>query len=89
MNVRSEPKVQPTLDLGELACSLKRKVKRGYKILKAGGQFQIPGVGRVETLHHQESQIREMQNPKNQKQAHRLEVQISGVGGVKSQEFST
>jgi hypothetical protein len=35
MNVRSEPKVQPALDPGEPACSLKSKVKQGYKIPKA------------------------------------------------------
>jgi hypothetical protein len=60
MNVRSEPEVRPTLDPGEPARSLKSKVKRGYEIPKAGGQFRIPGVGRVETLHHQESRNREM-----------------------------
>jgi hypothetical protein len=60
MNVRSEPKVRPTLDLGEPACFLKSKVKRGYEIPKVGGQFRIPGVRRVKTLHHQESQNREM-----------------------------
>jgi hypothetical protein len=67
MNVRSEPEVQPTLDPGEPARSLKRKVKWGYEIPKAGGQFQIPGVGRVKTLRHQESQNHEMRNPKNLK----------------------
>jgi hypothetical protein len=34
----------------------------------------------------QESQNREMRNPKNPKKAHRPEVQILGVGGVKSQD---
>jgi hypothetical protein len=48
------------LDPREPAHSLKRKVKRGYEILKAGGQFWILRVGRVESLHHQESQNREM-----------------------------
>jgi hypothetical protein len=60
MNIRSEPEVQPTLDPREPARSLKSKVKRGYEILKAGGQFWIPRVGRVKTLHHQESWNREM-----------------------------
>jgi hypothetical protein len=110
------------LDPGEPAHSLKSKVKWGYEILKAGGQFrilgvgrvetlhhqesqnhemrnteipkvggqfQIPGVGRVETLHHQESRNHEMRNPENPKQAHRLEVQIPRVGGVKSRDSST
>jgi hypothetical protein len=67
MNIRSEPEVRPTLDPGELACSLKSKVKQGYEILKAGGQFRIPGVGRVKTLRHQESQNHEMRNPENPK----------------------
>jgi hypothetical protein len=44
MNVRSEHEVRPALDIGELACSLKSKVKQGYKIPKEGGEFQIPGV---------------------------------------------
>jgi hypothetical protein len=52
MNVRSEPKVRPTLDPGEPARSLKIKVKQGYEILKVGGQFRIPGVRRVKTLRH-------------------------------------
>jgi hypothetical protein len=39
MNVRSEFEVQPVLDLGEPAYPLKSKVKRGYEILKVGGQF--------------------------------------------------
>jgi hypothetical protein len=43
------------LDPGEPACSLKRKVKRGYEILKEGGQFQIPGV--------EESRLFIMRNP--------------------------
>jgi hypothetical protein len=67
MNVRYEPEVRPTLDPGEPTRSLKRKVKRGYKISKVGGQFQILGVRRVKTLHHQESRNHEMRNPKNPK----------------------
>jgi hypothetical protein len=55
------------MDPGEPARSLKRKVKRGYEIPKAGGQFRIQGVGRVKTLRHQESQNREMRNPENPK----------------------
>jgi hypothetical protein len=64
MNVRSEPEVRPTLDPGEPGHSLKSKVKWGYKIPKAGGQFQILGVGRVKNLCHQESRNREMRKPK-------------------------
>jgi hypothetical protein len=60
MNVRSEPEVRPALDPREPTRSLKSKVKRGYKIPKVGGQFRIPRVGRVETLHHQESRNHEM-----------------------------
>jgi hypothetical protein len=89
MNVRYEPEVRPTLDPGEPTHSLKSKVKQGYEIPKAGGQFRIPRVGRVETLHHQESQIHEMRNLENLKQAHRLAVRILGVGGVKSRDSST
>jgi hypothetical protein len=82
MNVRSEPKVRPTLDPGEPARSLKSKVKRGYGILKAGGQFQILGVGRVDTLHHQESQNCEMRNTKIPKAGGQF--RISGVRRVKT-----
>jgi hypothetical protein len=64
MNVRSEPEVRPTLDPGEPGHSLKRKVKCGYKIPKEGGQFCVPGVGRVKNLCHQESQNHEMRKPK-------------------------
>jgi hypothetical protein len=60
MNVISEPEVRPALDPREPARSLKSKVKRGYEILKVGGQFRIPGIGRVETLHHQKSRNHEM-----------------------------
>jgi hypothetical protein len=67
MNIRSEPEVRSALDPGEPAHYLKSKVKRGYEIPKAGGQFRIPGVGRVKTLRHQESWNREMRNPENLK----------------------
>jgi hypothetical protein len=67
MNVKSEPEVRRALDPREPARSLKSKVKRGYEIPKVGGQFRIPGVGRVKTLRHQESRNREMRNPKNPK----------------------
>jgi hypothetical protein len=82
MNVRSEPKVRPTLDLGEPARSLKRKVKRGYEIPKAGGQFWISGVGRVETLHHQESWNCEMRNTEIPKAGGQF--QIPGVGRIET-----
>jgi hypothetical protein len=81
MNVRSTPEVRPTLDAGEPARSLKSKVKRGYEIPKAGEQFQIPGVGRVETLHHQESRNREMRNTEIPKAG---QFQIPGVGRVET-----
>jgi hypothetical protein len=35
---------------------------RNTEIPEEGGQFRIPGVGRVKTLHHQESRNREMRN---------------------------
>jgi hypothetical protein len=67
MNVRSEPEVRPALDPGEPARSLKSKVKQGYKIPKAGGQFRIPGVGRVETLHHRSPEIAKCETLKSRK----------------------
>jgi hypothetical protein len=82
MNVRSEPEVRPTLDPGEPARSLKSKVKWGYEIPKAGGQFRIPGVGRVETLHHQESRNREMRNTEIPKAGGQF--RIPGVGRVET-----
>ena len=61
-----------------------------FGVLQTGkSEFQISGVGRIETLHHQESQNREMRNPENSKQAHRPEVRIPGVGGVKSRDSSS
>jgi hypothetical protein len=78
MNVRYEPEVRPTLDPGEPAHSLKRKVKWGYEIPKVGGQFQILGVGRVKTLHHQESRNHEMRNTEIPKAGGQF--RIPGVG---------
>jgi hypothetical protein len=50
MKVRSEPEVRPALDPGEPAHSLKRKVKRGYKIPKAGDSFGYRELGMSRTL---------------------------------------
>jgi hypothetical protein len=60
---------------------------RNDEIPKEGGQFRIPGVGRVKTLHHQESWNHEIRNAKILKVGGQFH--ISRVGGVKSQDSSS
>jgi hypothetical protein len=65
MNIRSEPKVRPVLDPREPACSLKRKMKQGYEILKEEGQFQIPGVEESRIFIIRSPRIMKCETPKS------------------------
>jgi hypothetical protein len=60
---------------------------RNAKIPEEGGQFQISGVGRVKTLHHQESRNREMGNAEILKAGGQF--RISGDGGIKTRDSSS
>jgi hypothetical protein len=60
---------------------------RNIKILEEGGQFRIPGVGRVKNLHHQKSRNREMRNAEISKEGGQF--WISGDGGIKTRDSSS
>jgi hypothetical protein len=58
---------------------------RNTKISEEGGQFRVPGVGRVNTLHHQESRNHEMKNAEIPEEGGRF--WIPGVGDVKNSYY--
>jgi hypothetical protein len=60
---------------------------RNVEIPEEGGQFRIPGVGRVKTLHHQESRNREMRNAEIPKAGGQF--RIPRDGGIKTRDSSS
>jgi hypothetical protein len=55
------------------------------EIPEEGGQFRVPGVGRVNTLHHQESRNHEMRNTEISEEEGRF--RIPRVGDVKNSYY--
>jgi hypothetical protein len=56
--------------------------RNGNAEIRKKEEFQIPGVGRVKTLHHQESQNHEMRNAEIPEEGGQF--RIPGVGRVKT-----